>query len=64
MTLLAFFVGTAHFEATSCSGANAGGECDIAPLEGFVWAIGALVLMFVATVGHAIRRRVRGEPTR
>ncbi|MEJ7706148.1 MAG: hypothetical protein WKF82_02045 [Nocardioidaceae bacterium] len=46
----AFFLGAAHFESTECSGPDFGGECDVALIEGLVWAAAAIVVMTVAVV--------------
>ena len=60
----AFFLGTGHFETTQCSGPDFGGECDVAPLEGLLWAAAAIVLMLVAVIALEVvrirRRRIRG----
>lgn len=56
----AFVIGTAHFEATQCSGPDFGGECDLAGLEGLLWSSGALVLGVVAIIVNEVvlaRRR-------
>lgn len=53
--VLAFLLGSAHFEATACSGDRTG-ECDLAGLEGLVWATGALVMTVLAWVADAVRR--------
>jgi hypothetical protein len=61
VTFIAFVIGTAHFEATQCSGPDFGAECDLAGLEGLLWAAGALLLgvvaIVVAEVVRAARRR-------
>lgn len=46
----AFFLGTAHFESTECSGTDFNGECDVAVIEGFLWGAAATVFMAVAVV--------------
>ena len=59
---VAFFAGTSHFETTQCSGPGFGGECDLAGLEGLLWAGIALVLgviaIAIAEVARARRQRV------
>lgn len=58
---VAFFVGTAHFESSQCSGPDFGGECDLAVLEGLLWAGGAFVLgtvtIAIAEVSRSHKRR-------
>lgn len=63
---IAFGIGIAHFEATQCSGPEFGGECDLAALEGLLWAAGALVLGVIAILvmevrGARSRRADRGH---
>ncbi len=55
----AFFLGTAHFESTQCSGPNFDGECDVAAIAGFLWAAAAVVLMAVAVATLEVLRRRR-----
>jgi len=60
---VAFFTGTAHFQTTQCSGPGFDGECDIAVLEGLLWAgiafmVGTISIV-IAEVAKA--RRQRGE---
>ena len=59
-TFVAFLLGAAHFEATQCNEPG-GGECDIALLEGVLWAGGALLLgvavIVVTEIRLALRRR-------
>jgi hypothetical protein len=58
LTLVAFEAGTEHFYATNCSGPGFDGECDVASLEGLVWAIGAIV------VSAAVRKARNETPGR
>lgn len=60
---IAFLLGAAHFHATQCNGPG-GGECDIAPLEGMVWAAGALLLGVVVIVIVEIRSALTRRPSR
>lgn len=57
---VAFLLGAAHFEATQCKEPG-GGECDIALLEGMLWAAAALLLgiaaIAVAEIRLALTRR-------
>lgn len=53
---VAFALGTAHFEATQCSGVGFDGECDLGGVEGILWAAGALVLGSMAWVADGVRR--------
>jgi heme/copper-type cytochrome/quinol oxidase subunit 2 len=59
---VAFFVGTAHFESTRCSGAGFDGDCELAGLEGVLWAGAAVVVgataIAIAEVYRARRRRI------
>lgn len=52
---LAFLAGARHFEVTNCVGA--GGECDVAVLEGLLWAVVALVVGLVAIAVNEWRLR-------
>ncbi|WP_182525284.1 hypothetical protein [Nocardioides dongkuii] len=58
--LMAYVAGTTHFETTQC-GPDVDGECDVAALEGLLWAGAALVLgvvaIVLAEVARARRRR-------
>jgi hypothetical protein len=56
---VAFVAGMGHFEATQCSGAGFDGECDVAALEGLLWAGGAAVLGVLAWVADGVRRSRR-----
>lgn len=57
---VALFAGTAHFEATQCSGPDFDGECDLSVLEGFLWTGVSFVLGVVAiVVGEVVRARRR-----
>jgi hypothetical protein len=63
ISITAFFVGTAHFDRTNCSGPDFDGECDLAPLEGLMWAAAAIVLVIVtAVVLEVVRLRRRRSP--
>lgn len=59
---VAFLLGAAHFEATQCNEPG-GGECDIALLEGMLWAAGALLLgvavIAVTEIRLMLRQRAR-----
>ncbi|WP_435770626.1 hypothetical protein [Nocardioides sp. SYSU DS0651] len=60
---VAFGAGSAHFEAENCSAPDFDGECDLAALEGVVWA-GAVLVLGTATalVVELVRFwRVRAE---
>ena len=52
--VVAFSLGYARFEAVNCDG---GVECDLAPLEGLLWAAVALVAAVVAVVVLEVRRQ-------
>lgn len=51
----AFAAGAAHFTATQCVGA--GGECDVAALEGLLWTAAVLVLGVLAIAANEVRLR-------
>lgn len=59
LTVVAFSMGAAHFEATEC-GETGGGECDLAALAGIVWAVVALaagvLLVVVVELNRWLRR--------
>ncbi len=57
----AFHAGMAHFEATACRGPGFDGECDVAALEGVVWAGAALVLVVVAATFLEVERARRSR---
>ena len=52
--LVAFVVGTAHFEATQCSSGD--GECDLAGVEGVLWAVSALALYLLTSIAYWVYR--------
>lgn len=55
-SLLAFRFGTAHFDAVQCDDDV---ECDLAPIEGLLWAAGSLLLCLVAILLVERARRAR-----
>lgn len=63
--VVAFDLGYARFEAVNCDG---GVECDIAPLEGFLWAalafVGAVVVVVVLEVRRQRAARASADATR
>lgn len=48
--VIAFAAGMRHYTKTQCQGPDSGGDCDLAGLEGMVWAAVALAV-FVLLVG-------------
>lgn len=61
--VVAFIVGVQHFNAVNCSGANFDGECDVAGVEGMIWALGAFVLVCLVVVTWELLRVVRRRRT-
>jgi hypothetical protein len=64
VTLVAFGLGTAHFQSTQCGGPDFDGECDLAGLEGMVWAAAAIGLMTLAGIVIFIVAHVRKSRAR
>lgn len=56
LALVGFLTGTAHFEVTQCRGAASTGECDVAVVEGLLWAVGGVALVAAAWLIDAFRR--------
>lgn len=61
VVFVAFLQGVAHFESTECSGPDFGGECDLAGIEGLLWAAVAFILVVavVATTEVVLTRKRR-----
>lgn len=62
VVLTAFNLGVARFESTSCSAPGFDGECDLAGLEGSLWAAAALVVAVAAIA--VLETRLRRCQTR
>ena len=59
LVFVAFSMGATHFENTECSGPDFGGECDLAGLEGMVWAAGVILLAVIAIPTFEVVRHLR-----
>ncbi len=63
LPVLAFFVGMARYDSANCSGPGFDGECDVAAVEGLLWAAAAFGVACVAVLIIEVRlaRRRRGQ---
>lgn len=64
VVLTSFNLGISHFESTSCSAPDFDGECDLAVLEGLLWAAAAfLAAVVLAAVLEALVRKRQTSST-
>ncbi len=64
VTVIAFGLGAAHSDSTSCQDTSAG-ECDLSGVEGAAWAAAALALMIMVVIlSEAVRFRRRARRQR
>ena len=52
-----------HYNAVNCSDADFDGECDVAAVEGMIWAVAALVLVSLVIVALEVRRSIKRRRT-
>lgn len=58
VVLAAFNLGIGHFESTKCSAPDFDGECDVAVLEGILWAAAGFVVVVVLAAMLEARGRL------